>query len=360
MDKPFYLDNHSTTKVDKRVIDKMIPVFLEYFGNPHSVDHFHGLEAKKLVDESRNAIYKILNAKRATEIIFTSGATESNNLLIKGVFQKYNNKGKHIITSKIEHSSVMETCKYLENKFKAEVTYLDVDKNGLIDFTQLKDSLREDTILVSIMYANNEIGTIQNIKEIGEIVKESNAFFHTDAAQALGHIEIDVKEKNIDAMSFSSHKFFGPKGVGGLYLRSSRPYIKLEPLFHGGGQENGIRSGTLNVPGIVGMTEALKIAILDREERTKNSLKEREKYIKLFEKEYGKVIINGHPTQRLPHNLNITIPDQEAKLIINKFKEEFSFSTGSACSSSQMKPSHVLKAIGLSDEQCYQTIRIGL
>ncbi len=359
MMEPIYLDYHATTPLDKKVLEKMIPFFSEIYGNAASIDHVYGFKAKEAVQQSRESIAKLLGCRRDSEIIFTSGATESNNLALIGTFKKYNSKGNHIISSAIEHPSILDTLQYLKT-IGAEVTLIPVDEYGMIDVGKLKNSIRDETILVSVMFANNEVGTIQPIKEIGQIVRDKGIIFHSDATQAVGHEKINVYDLNLDLMSFSAHKFYGPKGVGGLFVRSFSPHIKIDPVVYGGGHERGMRSGTLNVPGIVGMSEALKISyqnIDPEKERLSNLAKQ------IYDKisnEFDDIELNGHPHKKLSHNINITIPGVEAKGLVHLLKDKLSFSTGAACSTTKVRPSHVLKAMGLDDESTYQTIRIGL
>ncbi len=359
MTSPIYLDHNATTPVDERVIQKMLPYFNENYGNANSIDHLHGYNAKKAVQESRISISKILGCRKENEIIFTSGATESNNLALIGIYRKYRSKGNHIISSVIEHPSVLETLHFLESE-GAEITLIPVDKYGVIDISELKKSIKKNTILISIMFANNEIGTIEPIGEIGRITKDLGIIFHTDAAQAVGHLKINVYEMNIDLLSFSAHKFYGPKGIGGLFIRSFSPYIKIMPIIFGGGHERGIRAGTLNVPGIIGINEALKIASKEMEETNKNNFLATERIYHEVKKIFPDIKRNGHNKKRLVHNLNLTIPGIENKALIHILKDKLSFSTGAACSTIKVEPSHVLKAIGLSDNDTFNTIRLGL
>jgi len=359
MSMPIFIDHNSTTPVDKHIIEKMIPFFNDVYGNPSSIDHLHGQHAKKAVQESRSLVAKLIGCRKDSEIIFTSGATESNNIALIGCFRKYNYKGKHIISSPIEHSSVLETLDYLDSE-GAEVTFVSVDKYGTVKMDELIKAIRKDTILMSIMSANNEIGTIQPIKTIGEIAKKNNIIFHTDAAQLLGHSKINVYDMNIDLMSFTAHKFYGPKGVGGLFIRSFSPYIKLSPIMFGGGQERGLRPGTHNVPGIVGLAEALKIAIKNSEHSNKKNKEKTRLILNKLKEHFPKIQLNGHPDNRLAHNLNMTIPGIEGKALIQAIKNKLSLSAGSACSTIKVKPSHVLKAIGLTDIEAFETIRIGV
>ena len=359
MAKPIYLDHNATTPLDKRVLDKMIPYFLEVYGNASSTDHLHGHHAKQAVQQAREVIAKILGCRKSNEIVFTSGATESNNLALIGTFRKYRNKGNHIISSAIEHPCVLDTLEFLKAE-GAEVTLLPVDKNGFISIKNLEDSIRDDTILISIMFANNEIGTIEPISEVGKIAKANNIIFHTDAAQAVGHIKVNVYEMNVDMLSFSAHKFYGPKGVGGLFVRTYSPFVKLNPISFGGGHERGMRPGTLNVPGIVGMAEALNIASKEMDKENKNDSELTKNILAKLKQSFPDIRLNGDQKNRLPHNLNITIPGVENKALIHILKGKLSFSTGSACTTTKVKPSHVLKAIGLSDDETFQTIRIGV
>ena len=359
MAKPIYLDHNATTPLDKRVLDKMIPYFSEVYGNASSTDHLHGNHAKQAVQKARENIAKILGCRKSNEIIFTSGATESNNLALIGAFRKYKDKGNHIISSAIEHPCVLDTLEFLKTE-GAEVTLLPVDKYGFVSITDLEDSIRDDTILISIMFANNEIGTIEPISEIGKIAKANNILFHTDAAQAVGHIKVNVYNMDIDMLSFSAHKFYGPKGVGGLFVRTYSPFVKLSPISFGGGHERGMRSGTLNVPGIVGMAEALNIASKEMDKENKKDSKLTKNILSKLKQTFPDIMLNGDQKKRLPHNLNITIPGVENKALIHILKDKLSFSTGSACTTTKVKPSHVLKAIGLSDDKTFQTIRIGV
>ena len=359
MSEGIYLDHHATTPLDKRVLEKMLPYFTEEFGNPSSIDHSHGNKASLAVEEARSNIANILGCRKSSEIIFTSGATESNNLALIGALKKYKNNGNHIISTVIEHSSVLDTLYYLKSE-KADVTLLPVDKYGMINLSQLKESIRDETILISVMFANNEIGTIQPIKEVGKIAKEKGILFHCDAAQAVGHEHMNVYDFGIDLLSFSAHKFYGPKGIGGLFIRSYSPMVRLTPIMYGGGHERGFRSGTLNVPGIIGMAEALKIAKKEMDMERDRLKKLKNHIYQSLLKEFPGIKLNGHPDKRLSHNLNITIPGVESKALILKLKGKLSFSSGSACSTVKVKPSHVLKAIGLAEKEIFQTIRIGL
>lgn len=349
-----YLDYQATTPCDPRVVDKMMPYFSGVFGNPHSRNHPHGWMAEESIDVARNEIASLINAD-ASEIIFTSGATESNNLAIKGVAEFYKDKKNHIITVKTEHKCVLESCRDLETR-GFDITYLPVMKNGLIDLDMLKSSITEKTSLVSIMTANNEIGVIQDIKKIGEICKEKGVFFHTDAAQALGKIDVDVS--HVDLMSLSAHKIYGPKGIGALYIRK-RPKVRLKPLISGGGQERGMRSGTLSPALCVGFAEAC--AIIKREMKTEvPELKRLTK--KLYDgitSEIEYATLNGDFEKRVAGNLNFSFAFVEGEGLMMGIKN-ISVSSGSACTSSSLEPSYVLRALGLSDELAHSSIRFGI
>lgn len=358
-EEPIYLDHNATTPVDRRVLEKMLPYFCEVYGNASSTDHLHGSRAKEAVSNARESIAKNLGCRKESEILFTSGATEADNLALIGIFRRYREKGNHIIASTIEHPAILDTLKYLQNE-GAEVTLLPVSSNGLIDLEVLKKAIKKETILISIMFANNEIGTIQPISEIGVLAKSKGIIFHSDAAQAVGHEKINVYEMNIDLLSFSAHKFYGPKGIGGLFVRSYSPLIKLAPISFGGGHERGMRSGTLNVPGIVGMAEALHLANKEMNDE-KHRLKEKTaEILQIVKQAIPDIRLNGHSQNRLAHNLSLTIPGVEAKALIHLLKNKLSFSAGSACSTTKVEPSHVLRAIGLIDDEIFQTIRFGL
>ncbi len=354
---PIYLDNHATTPVDPRVLEAMLPYFTEKFGNPASRQHKFGWEAESAVELARKQIAELINSN-PKEIIFTSGATESINLAIKGVAFAYAEKGKHIITTQIEHKATLDTCKRLE-KMGFKVEYLPVDKYGVVDPDEIKKRITPETILVSVMFANNEIGTIEPIEEIGKICSEMNVLFHTDAAQALGKIPIDVQKLNIDLMSVSAHKLYGPKGIGALFIKKKTPKIKIIPIIDGGGHEGGLRSGTLNVPGIVGFGKACEIAKLEMKEEAERTKHLRDKLQNEIMSKLEDVYLNGHPEQRLPNNLNLSFYGVESEAILMGMKE-VALSTGSACSSTNVEKSHVLKAIGLNDDLISSAIRFGI
>ena len=352
-----YLDHNATTPVDPRVVEAMLPYFTEKYGNAASVDHAYWLEAKRAVDRAREQIAAVINA-RPDEIIFTSGATESDNIALFGVAQKYASKGDHIITCVTEHKAVLDCCKQLEKRGK-RVAYLPVDQFGMVDPEDVRRSITPQTILISIMAANNEIGTIAPLNEIGAIAREHGILFHTDAAQAVGHIPVDVQEMHIDIMSISAHKMYGPKGIGALYRRRSNPRVRLEPRIYGGGHERGIRSGTLNVPAIVGFGKAAEIAKRQmKKDAERFRVWTRRIYYRLAADLVG-VQLNGHSTQRLAHNLNLSFPGIESKAIILNLKD-VAISTGSACTSATVEPSHVILALGFGEERAHSAIRISV
>ncbi|KKP56842.1 cysteine desulfurase NifS [candidate division WS6 bacterium RIFOXYC1_FULL_33_9] len=355
MNRIIYLDNAATTRLNPKVLDSMLPYLKENYGNPSSI-HFLGRENKKAIDKAREQVAKSLNVQ-FNEIFFTGGGSESDNWAIKGVAFANESKGKHIITTNIEHHAVLHTCKYLE-KYGFEITYLPVKSNGIIDIEDLKKAIREDTILISVMFANNEIGTIQPIKEIGEIAREKGIYFHTDAVQAIGHIPIDVKELNIDLLSLSAHKFNGPKGVGVLYIKSG---VNILSMIHGGGQERGKRAGTENVAGIVGLGEAIEIATKDIEKKSKYLITLRDRTIKELINRIPDTILNGDPKKRLPGNINVCFKYIEGESILLMLDMKgLAASSGSACTSGSLKPSHVLLAIGLPHEIAHGSLRLTL
>ena len=354
---PIYLDHNATTPMDPRVLEAMLPYFVENFGNAASRNHSFGWHAEEAVDYAREQIAQLIGAD-PKEIIFTSGATEGNNLGIKGVYEMYASKGNHIITCTTEHKAVLDTCKHLE-KLGAEVTYLEVQPDGLIDLKQLEAAMKPTTILVAIMYANNEIGVIQPVKEIGAIAKKHGALFFTDAVQAVGKIPVDVIADGIDIMSFTAHKMYGPKGVGALYVRRKNPRVKVTAQIDGGGHERGMRSGTLNVPGIVGFGKAAEIARTDMAGDTERVSKLRDKLenaLKVIDETY----VNGNPAHRLPHVSNISFKYVEGEGLMMGFNKDIALSSGSACTSASLEPSYVLKALGLGDDLAHSSLRFGL
>ena len=349
---PIYLDYSATTPVDPRVAEKMIPYLVENFGNPASRSHSFGWVAEAAVEEAREEVARLVNAD-PKEIVWTSGATESNNLAIKGAANFYSGKGKHLITVKTEHKAVLDTCRELERQ-GFEVTYLDVKENGLLDLDVFKAALRPDTILVSVMFVNNEVGVIQPIAEIGEICREKGIIFHVDAAQATGKVEIDLSSLKVDLMSFSAHKTYGPKGIGALYIRR-KPRVRLEAQMHGGGHERGFRSGTLPTHQIVGMGEAFRIAREEMASENKRIGALRDKLLKgLSDIEH--VYINGDLAHRVPHNLNISFAYVEGESMLMAIKD-LAVSSGSACTSASLEPSYVLRALGRDDELAHSSIR---
>ena len=353
--KRIYLDYAATTPTDPEVIKAMQPYFFERFGNPSSI-HSFGQEAKKAIEDARERVAAFLGAK-PEEIIFTSGGTESNNFAIEGVAYALEKKGNHILTSAIEHHAIIEPCKFLEKKgFKISV--VGVDKNGLVDPGEIKKAMTDKTILISVMHANNEIGTIQPIKEIGRIAKEREIYFHTDAVQTVGHIPVNVDALNVDLLSLSAHKFYGPKGVGALYVRKG---TRIERFLHGGDQERNRRASTHNTPGIVGLGKAIELCQDKMKEESRFQIELRDKLIKGIQDKIPHVYLNGHSTQRLPNNANISIEYIEGEsLILNLDMEGIACSTGSACTSSSLEPSHVLLAIGRSPEIAHGSLRFSL
>lgn len=357
MKLPIYLDNNSTTPVDPRVFDEMRPFFTDQFGNAASKQHSFGWIAESAVEKARQRVAALLNCD-PKEIIFTSGATESNNLAIKGIAEAYLSKGNHIITSSIEHPSVLESCRYLEKR-GFEVSYIRVDSFGLIDLQELSDTVSKRTILVSIMSSNNEIGTIQPVDEIAKICNEKNVLFHTDAVQSFGKVPFDVQNLGLDLASVSAHKMYGPKGVGALFIKKRKPKIEIIPIINGGGHEQGLRSGTLNVPSVVGFGKACELAQLEMNDETPKTKELRDKLLSDISNVFKDLKVNGHPQDHLPGNLNIRFEDISADLLLVEIKD-IAFSSGSACSTSKAEPSHVLRAIGLNENEIRNSIRLGI
>ena len=354
---PIYMDNHATTPVDPRVLEEMLPYFMEKFGNAASRNHSFGWAGEEGVETARERIAKLIGAT-TKEIIFTSGATESDNLAIKGVAEMYREKGNHIITAVTEHKAVLDTCKRLE-KYGYRVTYMPVQKDGLIDLDDLKRAIDDKTILVTIMYANNEIGVLQPVAEIGKLCHERGVIFHTDATQAIGKVPVDVIKQNIDLASISAHKMYGPKGVGALYVRRKNPRVQISAIIDGGGHERGMRSGTLNVPGIVGLGKACAIALEDLPKEScrlaglRNRLRDR------IMGRLDEVYINGSMDSRLPGNLNISFAYVEGESLLMGIND-IAVSSGSACTSATLEPSYVLKALGTGDDLAHSSIRFGI
>jgi len=357
MKLPIYMDYHATTPMDPRVFETMRPYFTEIFGNAASRNHSFGWQAEEAVEKARKQIADLIGAT-PKEIIFTSGATESNNLAIKGVAEMYAEKGNHIITAATEHKAVLDTCKHLE-KEGLRVTYLPVQTNGLVDLDALRAAITDKTILVTLMYANNEIGVIQPVAEIGKIVKERGALFHTDAVQAVGKVPVNVIKDNIDLLSLTGHKIYGPKGCGALYVRRKGPRVQVTAQMDGGGHERGMRSGTLNVPGIVGLGEACALCQKEMPEESRKMAFLRDKLRNKLEAELDEVYINGTMDSRLPNNLNISFAYVEGESLLMGIND-IAVSSGSACTSATLEPSYVLKALGAGDDLAHSSIRFGL
>ncbi len=354
---PIFMDYHSTTPVDPRVLEAMLPYFTQKFGNAASKNHSFGWEAEEAVNKAREQVAQLISC-HPKEVVFTSGATESDNLALKGVASMYREKGNHIITAVTEHKAILDTAKRLEKEgFK--VTYLPVKPDGLIDLELLKSSITDQTILISIMMANNEIGVIQPIAEIGQIAKERGILFHTDAAQAVGKIPVNVEAMGIDLMSFSGHKMYGPKGIGGLYVRRKNPRVRLLPMMDGGGHERGMRSGTLNVPMIVGLGEACEISGKEMIQEGLRLTQMRKKLQDHIMGELDEVYLNGHPENRLPQNLNMSFAYVEGESLLMGLKE-IALSSGSACTTATLEPSYVLRALGVGSDLAHSSLRFGL
>jgi cysteine desulfurase len=354
---PVYLDNNATTPMDPRVLEAMIPYFTEDFGNAASRNHPFGWKAEEAVDYAREQVAKLIGAD-PKEIIFTSGATEADNLGIKGVFEMYASKGNHIITAVTEHKAVLDTCKHIE-KLGGEVTYLPVNPDGLIDLAQLEAAIKPTTILIAIMYANNEVGVIQPIREISAIAKKHNVLFFTDGTQAVGKVPVDVIKDGIDLMAFTAHKMYGPKGIGALYVRRKNPRVKVTAQMDGGGHERGMRSGTLNVPGIVGFGKACELCMQEMEADAKRISALRDKLENALLK-LEEAYVNGSREHRLPHVTNISFKYVEGEGLMMGFNKNIALSSGSACTSASLEPSYVLKALGLGDDLAHSSLRFGL
>jgi cysteine desulfurase len=352
-----YLDNNATTQVDPRVLEAMLPHFCEKFGNAASRNHAFGWEAEQAVEAAREQIASLIGAE-GKEIVFTSGATEGNNIAIKGIAAMYGERGKHIITQATEHKAVLDPCQWLAEQ-GYRVTVLPVDGVGLVDLEQLREAMAPDTILVSIMHGNNEIGTVQPIAEIGRLCKEREVLFHTDCCQTFGKVPINVEEMGIDLLTCSAHKIHGPKGVGALYVRRKRPRVRCAPVLHGGGHERGMRSGTLNVPGIVGLAKAAEVCRLDMDTEPARMAAMRDRLKDGILSQLDAVRLNGHPTQRTPSNLNLSFAYVEGESLMMGMSE-VAVSSGSACTSASLEPSYVLRAIGVGDELAHGSIRFSL
>jgi cysteine desulfurase len=354
---PIYMDNHATTRTDPRVVEAMLPFFTEQYGNAASRHHVFGRVAEEAVDQARAIIAGMIGAS-AKEIIFTSGATESDNLAVKGIAAMYRRKGNHIITVATEHHAVLDPCRRLERE-GFEITYLPVDKFGRVSADQVSEAITDRTLLVSVMAANNEIGTLQPIKEIGKVCKDRGIYFHSDVVQALGKIPLDVEEMGIDLMSVTAHKIYGPKGVGALYVRSRNPRARPEPLFDGGGHERGLRSGTLPVPSIVGFGRACELCAAEMPQESERLLRLRKRLYDGITSKLEDVSLNGHPVERLPGNLNLSFAHVQGEALMMAMKN-VAVSSGSACTSASVEPSYVLKALGVSDDLARASIRFGL
>jgi cysteine desulfurase len=354
---PIYLDHNATTPCDPRVVEAMLPYFSEHFGNAASRHHAFGWRAEAAVDYAREQVANLIGAE-PKEIVFTSGATEADNLAIKGVCEMYASKGNHIITCAIEHKAVLDTCKHLE-KLGSEVSYLPVLPNGSIDVNELEAAIRPGTILISLMYANNEIGTIMPVKAISELARKHGILFFTDATQAVGKIPVDVNKDQIDLLALTAHKMYGPKGVGALYVRRRDPRVRLASQMDGGGHERGMRSGTLNVPGIVGLGKAAELAQLEMQEES-NRLRKMRDMLEYGLLQLSQTFVNGDTENRLPHMTNISFQHVEGEALLMGINKEIAISSGSACTSASIEPSYVLKALGLSDELAHSSLRFGL
>ena len=369
--KAVYMDNHATTPVDPRVLEAMMPYFSETFGNAGSRTHGFGWEAEKAVETGREQVARLIGAK-PKDVIFTSGATESDNLAIQGAVEFYKDKGNHVITQVTEHKGVLDTCRALERKGLATVTYLPVDQYGRVDPDDVRRAITDKTVLVSIMFANNEIGTIQPLAEIGKITREKGVLFHSDAVQGVGKIPLDVEAMHLDLLSLSAHKLYGPKGMGALYVRSRNPRVRLAPMIHGGGQERGMRSGTANVVGIVGLGKACELSQIGMADESQRVLALRERLHELLFSQLDEIFLNGHPVHRLPGNLNVSFAYVEGESLLMGLNGSvnpivaaasvppIAVSSGSACTSATLEPSYVLKALGVGDDLAHTSIRFGL
>lgn len=355
---PIYLDSHSTTPIDPRVLETMLPYFTEKFGNAASRNHAFGWEAEEAVETARKQIARLIHAD-PKELVFTSGATESDNLALRGVVEMYREKGDHIITNSTEHRAVLDTAKALESKRGVKVTYLHVDKSGIVSPDDVRNAITDKTILISIMLANNEIGSINPIREIGKIAKEKGILFHCDATQGVGKIPVDVQEMGIDLMSFTAHKLYGPKGVGALYVRKKAPRVRIAPMIDGGGHERGMRSGTLPVPLVVGFGKACELCEQEMTGEARRLAAMRDRLEAGIMNGLDEVYLNGHPTQRLPHNLNVSFAYVEGESLLMGLKE-IALSSGSACTSATLEPSYVLRALGVGSDLAHSSIRFGL
>jgi cysteine desulfurase len=371
LSRAIYMDNNATTQVDPRVMDAMLPYFNEVFGNAASRSHGFGWDAEKAVDEAREQVARLIGAK-SKDIIFTSGATESDNLAVRGVVEFYREKGNHVITQVTEHKAILDTCRALERKGLATVTYLPVDSTGRVDPEDVRRAVTDKTVLVTIMFANNEIGTVQPLAEIGQITREKGVLFHTDAVQGVGTLPVDVEAMHIDLLSLTAHKIYGPKGIGALYVRSKAPRVRLSPIIDGGGHERGMRSGTLNVPGIVGLGKACELVREGLAGEARHELQLRERLREGLFSQLDEIYLNGHPTHRLPGNLNVSFAFVEGEsllmglngsvhpIVASASLPPIAVSSGSACTSATLEPSYILKALGVGDDLAHTSIRFGL
>ena len=369
--RAIYMDNNATTAVDPRVMDAMLPYFNEVFGNAASRSHGFGWQAEKAVEDAREQVARLIGAK-SKDIIFTSGATESDNLAVRGVVEFYKEKGNHVVTQVTEHKAILDTCRALERKGLATVTYLPVDKTGRVDPEDVRKAITDKTVLVTIMFANNEIGTVQPLAEIGQITREKGVLFHTDAVQGVGTLPIDVDAMHIDLLSLTAHKIYGPKGIGALYVRSKAPRVRLSPIIDGGGHERGMRSGTLNVPGIVGLGKACELVREGLAGEARHELQLRERLREGLFSQLDEIYLNGHPTHRLPGNLNVSFAFVEGEsllmglngsvhpIVASASLPPIAVSSGSACTSATLEPSYVLKALGVGDDLAHTSIRFGV
>ena len=371
LSRAIYMDNNATTAVDPRVMDAMLPYFNEVFGNAASRSHGFGWEAEKAVDDAREQVARLIGAK-SKDIIFTSGATESDNLAVRGVVEFYREKGNHVVTQVTEHKAILDTCRALERKGLATVTYLPVDSTGRVDPEDVRKAITDKTVLVTIMFANNEIGTVQPLAEIGQITREKGVLFHTDAVQGVGTLPIDVEAMHIDLLSLTAHKIYGPKGIGALYVRSKAPRVRLSPIIDGGGHERGMRSGTLNVPGIVGLGKACELVREGLAGEARHELRLRERLREGLFSQLDEIYLNGHQTHRLPGNLNVSFAFVEGEsllmglngsvhpIVASASLPPIAVSSGSACRSATLEPSYVLKALGVGDDLAHTSIRFGV
>lgn len=358
MSDRIYLDHQATTPVDRRVVEAMLPAFTELYGNAASRDHIFGLEAKRAVNAAREHVAALIGSD-ASEIIFTSGATEADNLAVLGALEHHRDRGDHLVTIKTEHKAVLDAAREAERR-GFSVAYLDVDATGLVDPDDVARAITPRTVLVSVMAANNEVGTLAPLAEIGRVCAEHEVLFHTDAVQLAGHLPLDVRASGVHLASLSAHKMYGPKGVGALYRRRSTPRVELHPILFGGGHERGLRSGTLNVPGIVGFGEAARLAKREMAALAETHQAWTDRLLSGLQDRLGEVELNGHPTHRLPHNLNVSIPGVESRALVVELNASVALATGSACTSASVEPSHVIKALGFGEDRAHHAVRLSV